>query len=270
MMQALAFLTCHRKEQVVAPVLAQAGYAVSVVEGFNTDELGTFTSEKIRPHSQVDTAIAKARLACDLAGVRLGLGSEGAFGPHPEMPLVAYDLEVLALWDAQRGSAIVAQHGSVDTNFLTQEVSSRAEVQAFVERVQCPSHGLIVGRSHEPHFAKGLVDLEDIFRRTAQVIQTQGSVWLETDMRAHLNPSRMRVIGETAHQLLASLQRHCPRCDQPGFDKVASVHGAQCAQCGFPSKYPKSDIYRCQACGHEETRALHATISPADCLICNP
>ena len=269
-MPVLSFLTCHRKEQVVAPVLAQAGYVVTVVDSFNTDDLGTFTSEKARPHSQVDTAIAKARMACELGGSRFGLGSEGAFGPHPEMPSVAYDLEMLAFWDIERDSAIVVQHGSVETNFQTQEVHSLAQVSSFLDRVQCPSHGVIVGRAHEPHFAKGLIDRDAVMRRAEAIIQTQGSVWLETDMRAHLNPSRMRVIAETADKLLASLQRHCPQCNQPGFDKVDSIHGAQCAQCGFPSKYPKCDIYRCQACGHEEKRALKATISPADCLICNP
>ena len=46
----------------------------------------------------------------------------------------------------------------------------------------------------------------------ALVIAAQGACWVETDMRAMMNPTRMRVIGEAAERFAAELARGCPVC----------------------------------------------------------
>ena len=59
----IAFLTCHQKETVVAPILEKQGFAIRVENGFDTDALGTFTGETPRTLTQVQAALKKAQLA---------------------------------------------------------------------------------------------------------------------------------------------------------------------------------------------------------------
>lgn len=74
-----AFLTKHRKESLVAPILEPfLGVRLLHVDGFDTDALGTFTRDVKRVDSQLDTARKKARIGMDLGGTRMGIGSEGS------------------------------------------------------------------------------------------------------------------------------------------------------------------------------------------------
>ena len=102
----IVFLTCHQKAQAVSPALSQRGFELSTYDAFNTDSLGTFSDETKRQLSQMDTALHKAKLACELTGSQFGLGSEGSFGPHPQVHLLPWNYEVLALWDAHHEHAI--------------------------------------------------------------------------------------------------------------------------------------------------------------------
>jgi hypothetical protein len=95
-MAKIAFLTCHQKDVAVKEALAQSGFELEVFDAFNTDNLGTFTQERPRQLTQMQTALKKAQLACELTGSAFGLGSEGAFGPHPQVHLLPWNYEVLA------------------------------------------------------------------------------------------------------------------------------------------------------------------------------
>jgi len=44
-----------------------------------------------------------------------------------------------------------------------------------------------------------------------------GRVWLETDMRAHCNPTRMRSIRRLGIALVRRLQTPCSECGSPGL-----------------------------------------------------
>ncbi|MEK0417293.1 MAG: hypothetical protein RI949_1299, partial [Pseudomonadota bacterium] len=64
----IGFLTQHGKEALVAPILAEGLNAeVMRVEGFDTDQLGTFTRERPRAGTQVEAAARKAELALELS-----------------------------------------------------------------------------------------------------------------------------------------------------------------------------------------------------------
>jgi len=39
----------------------------------------------------METALKKAKLACELTGSDFGLGSEGSFGPHPQIHLLPWN-----------------------------------------------------------------------------------------------------------------------------------------------------------------------------------
>ena len=82
-MTEIALLTKHHKQFAVSPALAKAGYEVRTISSFDTDLMGSFTREIPRISSQLDTALAKAKLATKLGRCRFGLGSEGSFGADP-------------------------------------------------------------------------------------------------------------------------------------------------------------------------------------------
>ncbi|MEB3336169.1 MAG: DUF6671 family protein, partial [Leptolyngbyaceae bacterium] len=102
--------TMHHKETVIAPILEQElGVKAIVPQNFDTDALGTFTREIERPADQVSTARLKAEQALDLTGETLAIASEGSFGPHPQMPFVACNREIVLLLDRLNELEIVGQ-----------------------------------------------------------------------------------------------------------------------------------------------------------------
>jgi DNA-directed RNA polymerase subunit M/transcription elongation factor TFIIS len=103
--------------------------------------------------------------------------------------------------------------------------------------------------------------------------KTYGSVFLETDMRALYNPTRMEVIAATAQKLLEVLQRLCPACDTPGFSVKERQSGLPCSLCHRPTSGILLEQYQCQRCGHQE--ALYfpqqkQAEDPQFCDFCNP
>ena len=92
----VALLTQHGKERVIAPVLEAAlGCRVERVARYDTDLLGTFTRDIPRAGTQLDAARRKARLGMELAGLPLGLASEGSFGPDPFTGMFPWNVEFL-------------------------------------------------------------------------------------------------------------------------------------------------------------------------------
>ena len=80
----LALLTRHGKERVLGPAFAaELRCEVVLVGGYDTDRLGTFTRDVIRPGSQLEVAREKARIGMAQAGLPRALSSEGSFVPGP-------------------------------------------------------------------------------------------------------------------------------------------------------------------------------------------
>lgn len=268
--QSIVLLTCHRKEHAVSAALAQNGFTLTTYDAFNTDTLGTFSDETQRQLSQMDTALKKAQLACELTGSQFGLGSEGSFGPHPQVHLLPWNLEVLAFWDAQNQHAIYAVHGTADTNFASLQVNSLEEGLQFAKQAQFPSHGLIVGSHQDPYFQKGIQDELQLRAQLTHALQIKPSVWLETDMRAHMNPTRMQAIGQTAQKLSALLQVACPSCQLPGYGLHKYIAGALCSTCGQATQRPLSAQWQCSKCLFTENKPFQSHVSAAHCDRCNP
>ncbi|MFN3163213.1 MAG: DUF6671 family protein [Pseudohongiellaceae bacterium] len=104
----VALLTRHHKANVIAPPLAVLGLEVHSTDAFDTDTLGTFSGEIERKLSPLDCARRKARLACELTGLSIGLGSEGSFGGGPLAGLMNWDEELLVLVDIEHDLEITA------------------------------------------------------------------------------------------------------------------------------------------------------------------
>jgi hypothetical protein len=54
---------------------------------------------------------------------------------------------------------------------------------------------------------------------------TDGQVFIQTDMRAHMNPTRMKVITELAEKMDNRLATLCPKCSCPGGGLLIMLKG---------------------------------------------
>lgn len=264
----LALLTQHGKLDAVRIPLEAAGFAVFVQGGFDTDALGTFTGDVPRRGSQVEAAMAKARKAAELSGERFGMGSEGSFGPDPHIGMSPWGCEVVAWWDAELGYGVHAVEQGLQTNYSQTRARSLAEARAFAAEAGFPEHGVILGKPGELHFNKDLQAnaLDDAVTKALR----SGPVWLETDMRAHRNPTRMAMIARCAHTLAAQLRCTCPACGAPGFAPRAPVRGARCESCNLPTSAIRARLLGCERCGHTQEEALRESVPAAQCDYCNP
>lgn len=272
----LVIASMHRKEEVLKPLLEQGlGISVRVAEELNTDLLGTFSGEVTRLADPLTTARKKCELAMELTGCDLVLASEGSFGPHPAAFFLPANEEWLLLVDRKNNLEIHARHLSLETNFSGQEFRSIEELEAFASKAGFPSHGLILRRSKDEleGLLKGITDPDQLRTAALQLLENQGSGYVETDMRAMYNPSRMLVIGETAQLLLQKLNSHCPSCQVPGFSVTSAEPGLPCSLCGTPSSAALAHLLVCSHCQHEEKVYFphgKKTEDPQYCQVCNP
>jgi hypothetical protein len=96
---------------------------------------------------------------------------------------------------------------------------------------------------------------------------------VETDMRAHMNPSRMVVIREVAVKLAERLAANCSRCLTPGWGVIRAEKGLECSWCGVETEIVKNEIYGCIKCDFEEVRERADGMKraePSHCQNCNP
>jgi hypothetical protein len=272
----LVIASMHRKEEVLKPILEQGlGITVQVAEGLNTDLLGTFSGEVARLADPLSTARKKCELALDLSGCDLALASEGSFGPHPAAFFLPANEEWLLFVDRKNNLEIHARHLSLETNFSGQEFHSIEELEAFASKVGFPSHGLILRKSKEElaGMQKGITDPSLLRKAAVQLIESEKSGYVETDMRAMFNPSRMKVIGETVQLLLQKLNSHCPSCQVPGVSVTSAEPGLPCSLCGTPSSTALAHLLVCSHCCHEEKVFFphgKKTEDPQYCQVCNP
>lgn len=268
--------TMHGKERVIGPVLlAELGLQVKVPPEFDSDAFGTFTREVARAGSQIEAARLKLNAALDLTGAAVGLASEGAFGPHPEIPWVACDRELVLLRDRGSGLEVVGEAVSSDTNYRQQSVTSVAAAVEFAQQVGFPEHALVVmspGEAAKAARYKGITEPQQLSAAVEAVLAAAPSAWLETDMRALYNPTRMRLIEQAARSLAQTFHQRCPACGWPGFSVRQKLPGLPCSLCGMPTLLIQSQRYRCQHCGYQQLRPVDgpASADPTYCPYCNP
>ena len=271
----VALLTQHGKERILAPVLETAiGCRIQHVTGFDTDLLGTFTRDIPRAGTQLEAARQKARLGMELAGLPLGLASEGSFGPDPFTGMFTWNVEMIVWIDDHLGIEVVGV-ASGQTNFAHRVTADWAVAEAFARGAGFPEHGMVVRPRSEdnPLIRKGITDWQAL--RVAFLWACgeadNGRAFMETDVRAHLNPTRMETIGQAAQDLAHKLRTHCPACGAPGFQLAEGVPGLPCEDCGAPTREARAEIHLCVKCGHRVTVPRPAMSAPAGrCDWCNP
>lgn len=272
----LVIATMHGKEKVIAPLLEKALDVTCIVpEILNTDLLGTFTGEKEREDDPLTTVRKKCLLAMEATGCDLGIANEGSFGPHPSLYFIGADDELVLFIDKKNNLEIIARELSTETNFSYKEISHEQELLDFASQVSFPSHGLILRKSREEStgIVKGITDrsiLLDTYRAMASAYPV---VYVETDMRAMFNPTRMSVIETATKKLIEKIQSTCPQCQIPGFSITDAKNGLRCDLCGSPTRSVLAYIYQCTHCGFSEEKMYphnKQTEDPMYCDRCNP
>lgn len=271
----VALLTQHGKERVIAPVLDVAlGCRVGRVAGYDTDLLGTFTRDIPRAGTQFDAARKKARLGMDLAGMPIGIASEGSFGADPFTGMFSWNVEMIVWIDDTLGIEVVGV-ASGKTSFSHLLTENWEQAETFARTAGFPEHGLVARPQHEddPRIRKGIADWEALREafRWACGEASNGRAFLETDVRAHMNPTRMEMIGQAAQDLACRLCTLCPTCDAPGFQLAERVPGLPCEDCGTPTREARAEIHRCVRCGYQVTVVRpEKAASAGRCDFCNP
>jgi len=272
--------TMHKKERVIAPLLEkEIGIKVKVPQNFNTDRFGSFTREIERPGSQIEAARLKAQQALLLTGETLGIASEGSFVPHPSLPCISCNREVLIFLDRENNLEIIGEELSLLTNHNHLKVSSLKQAFDFAEKIGFPEHGLCVMLNDYPQSSEEIIKgitTEEALTEAINKGLTQspnGKVHLETDMRAMYNPTRMKNIEKATYNLIEKINSLCPNCSTPGFSIVQRIQGLPCEWCGTPTTLTRSAIYKCQKCGFRKEQLFpdgKQFAEPAQCLYCNP
>lgn len=266
--------TMHAKELAVAPAFFRHLGAHVQASGLNTDVFGTFSGEKKRRGTPLSCVRRKCLQGIRKSGIPFGLASEGSFGPHPEPPYLRSNYEIIYFIDTTRKIELHCSEISLDTNFAGRCFESLAEIDSFLASVSFPEHGVLLrphyGRRKNRHLYKGITSRAQLAQafKDAQAASSDRRVWIETDMRAHMNPTRMQVISRVAERLARRLSCQCPACGAPGWGVIKRIPGLPCELCSFPTQLTQKIIDGCPRCTHRREATPEHGLIRADAMIC--
>lgn len=271
----IAIATMHRKERVIAPILKNELGLSPFVPIMNTDELGTFSGEVERKLNPLDAARRKCRIAMELTDCDIAISSEGSFGSHPYLFFSRADDEIVVLIDRKNNIEIVGRALTASTNLDGILAVSVDDVIAFADKVGFPSHGLILkDKEHNAVIInKSIVNPEQLLNFIQQWFLTHDHIWVETDLRAMNNPTRMKVIETATHDLIKKMKSTCPSCKHPGFWIVDAIAGLKCSTCYNPTRSTLAHLYQCSVCKHKLLKEYPDGLEfeePMYCDFCNP
>ena len=267
--------TRHGKLNQIAPIMMEK-LSLDVVEvDVDTDSLGTFAGEVPRLGSPRDTVVAKAKLGMSESGSSLGIASEGTIGPHPDVPFLVSDMEIVVLVDDDLGTTVVEFEVEFGIPTLAVDVEVERWDDIPLGSAGFPEHGLIVRPTSGlyPIF-KGIHNLEDLRHAVFECGRRSESmmVHIESDLRAHHHPSRQRVIARAAEKLAQRLSCLCPACGTPGWGVGRREGGAPCSLCGAKTRQVLFEHLECPSCDFTDKYDVSPGegIDPALCPRCNP
>lgn len=269
--------TMHGKEKVIAPILEkELGLKIIVPDNFDSDQFGTFTRDIARTGNQLDAARFKVHSAMKITGIDLGIASEGSFDTDTHIPFINSNLELILLVDDKNSLEIRGHHGSLETNIAGEYVSSVEEALNFAKKIGFPEHAIVVRKKEKSKYQiyKGIRTEEELRQRVYQLLGgfLTKKIYIETDMRAHMNPTRMENIAKATENLVLNIKSECPDCKTPGFSIIDVKKGLKCSGCGLLTDSPATYIKKCQKCNLEKGVPIENKNfeDPSNCNWCNP
>lgn len=269
-------VSMHGKHYAMKPLIKQyLNIDTVVVPDFDTDVFGTFSGEVERPFDPVTTLRRKILSGLEAAGEKLGIGNEGSFFPHPQIPFIQANQEIVMLIDLENNIEITESVISTETNHHEMRISCIEDLHQFAECVHFPSHGVILKQVQggKPlKIEKGIVTWEHLQSTYKQFSIPALDVMAETDMRGHMNPTRMRIIERATKKLMKKLTNICPQCQWVGFGVVEVKPGLPCKLCNHPTNLSLLKVYQCQHCQYKDERYYleGQEANPQYCDRCNP
>jgi len=274
----ITFATKHGKAEAAQEVFARILDATVVPLSIDSDTLGTFTGEIERPGSMLDALRGKIRLAREANQDRFVLVSEGSFSSADGFGLLVHGIEMLMLHDSLTGAEIIEQYISYDSNYATAPMTTVKDLDLFLNRISFGPHALVLYPDGVPlvgHVHKGIQDRGDAHNIFTTCLETspKRAVVGMSDMRAHLNPTRMTAIRACCELLARRLNTPCPQCACGGFGIIGTSPGLPCQECGAPTQRSRGEIHACPFCSYtaERPRSDGKTYATgAECDWCNP
>jgi transcription elongation factor Elf1 len=150
------------------------------------------------------------------------------------------------------------------------------ELATLLSKAQFPNHYLVVRPDDEYHLEcrKRIETIESLREAYdwATNLSKKENVFVENDLGAHTNPTRMSIILKATQDLAKKMTYLCPECEAPGFSTTENKKGLCCSRCGVPTNLPIANIWWCMKCGHKKEVATvdqtHA--DPSRCNYSNP
>lgn len=266
----------HGKHYVMKPLIKQyLNIDTVIVPNIDTDEFGTFSGEVDRRFDAVTTLRKKILKGLKVSGESLGIGNEGSFGPHPNIPFLQVDLELVMMIDLERDLEIIDSVISTETVHAQQDIHKLGDLLEFTERVKFPSHGIILKQMRDGKMVrvqKGILSWEILYSAWMELSAGGHQVVAETDMRGYMNPTRMKIIERATEALMKKVTNTCPECQWPGFGVADVKGGLPCEQCGGPTRLPMVKVYHCKNCSYTDERFYTdgRKADPQYCDHCNP
>ena len=267
--------TQHQKELAIAPIVKQhLECNIWVPNNFNTDQFGTFTGEIKRIGSQYDALIIKAKQAAQQYDYDYVISSEGSFGPHPHYYFMPGAIEMMAFIDMKKeliiAETLVTQH----TNFDHYDIIIPEAPINFLKKIKFPSHAIILrDLDSNEILSKGIRESHLLIKTIKNQLAHNTRLRIETDMRAHMNPTRMYTIRLLAEKLVQRIATHCPSCYTPGFGHITFSGHLDCEFCDTPTKLYQQKVLNCLSCDFKSYLPRDDGLQDAPqqyCPYCNP
>lgn len=272
--QVILLASKHKKEDAIADHLMNRLSCTLSVHDFDTDQFGTFTGDIVRALNPYDTCVLKAKTAAEHYGYTLSMASEGSFGSHPAFPFVSVAHELMVFIDRAHDWIVAEQLVSHNTNYAMLTINPNTDIDSFLERAQFPSHALIVQATTDKYvFAKGIKDERSLIDHLSRGFTREKELILATDMRAMMNPTRMKMLSELADQFALRIATLCVQCERPGFGFKTTRGALSCALCGSSTSLYEEEVWGCIGCDHQEYKMRKDGLlkaDPAYCNYCNP
>lgn len=271
----IGIVTKHGKELVISELLEkELNCKVELIKGIDTDQLGTFSGEIERKDLPFETIQKKCNIGHE-KGFDLVLASEGSFGFHPSSPFSTVNEELILLSDLKNNVLFLDRSISSETNATYDKIDSLEALKISCQKIGFPSHGVILEfkKDEKKIFFKELKNFEEIIQVFETNTKDGFSCFIHSDMRAHRNPTRRKVILSATQNLIQQLKSLCPKCDFPGFIKNDHEYGLPCSNCLKPTKSIRKTFIQCKKCSYCETVDYPTNKffeDPQFCDYCNP
>jgi hypothetical protein len=274
----IVFATNHGKSAAAKAACERHLNATVSELPIDSDSLGTFSGEIPRTGSMIDALRGKIHLARAVTDAPLILVSEGSYGSLGGIGALSHGVEMLMLYDSRAKVEILEEYITTTTNYATRRISNHDQLLAFLTHISFGQHALVLAPDGVPLAGTTIKGIITVDKAEAAFLECRAKSPTQTvvamsDMRAHLNPTRMKAIAECCELLAQRLSTLCPRCESGGFGLLEARPGLPCMECGAATSRTKTESHGCRFCGKTVSKNRSDGISyadPSECPRCNP